>query len=86
MSQIDEASTSSSTGMPTASALVVLGFLAAAVILRLAAHMAIRDIVVLQSATGGISVAVLLAASLRTRGGQLLQRVLKAVLTSGAGS
>lgn len=92
MSQHTEASASSSSSTPAMSrfgmpqALVILGFLAATVVLRLVADITIHDIVVLLSAAGGIGVAVLVAASIRNGGGRLLQRLLKAALTAGSGS
>ncbi|MEV6179882.1 hypothetical protein [Streptomyces sp. NPDC052015] len=92
MSQHTEASASSSAENPVASrfgmpqALVLLGFLAATVVLRLVADMTIHDIVVLLTAAGSIGVAVLVAASIRNVGGRLLRRLIKAALTSGSGS
>ncbi|WP_109005380.1 hypothetical protein [Streptomyces rishiriensis] len=88
MRHTHEASASSCTGLPGGlpHALVILGFLAAAVVLALVAHKPIRDIVILLSAAGGISVTVLMAMSLGHRGGRWLQRLLKAALTSGSDS
>ncbi|WP_205576250.1 hypothetical protein, partial [Streptomyces europaeiscabiei] len=54
-------------GMPQA--LVVLGFVAAAVALRLAASMGMRDSVTLLAAAGAIGVAVLLAVGFPRGGG-----------------
>ncbi|KOG64703.1 hypothetical protein ADK76_08540 [Streptomyces griseoflavus] len=69
-----------------AHAVVIVAFLAAAVILHLAARMTVRDVAFLLAAAGSISVAVLLAANTRggRRGGQrLLRRLLNAVLAPG---
>ncbi|MFF7130479.1 hypothetical protein [Streptomyces sp. NPDC008240] len=72
----------------TAQSLVILGFLTAAVALRLAApHTAVQDIVVLLGASGGIAVGVLLAVSaLGGSGRRLLRNLLRAALTSGSAS
>ncbi|MGD9486035.1 hypothetical protein WDH52_22780 [Streptomyces sp. TRM70308] len=67
-------------------ALVILGFLAATVVLRLITDMAVQDIVILLGTSGGIGVAVLVAASVRRGGGRLLQRLLKAALAPGSGN
>ncbi|EDY59942.1 MULTISPECIES: hypothetical protein [Streptomyces] len=82
----DSNGSASAFGMPQA--LVILGFLSAAVVLRLVTPIAVRDIVVLLSAAGGTSVAVLLAAGFNSRrGGQgLLRRLISAALTSGSGN
>ncbi|MFC8492982.1 hypothetical protein ACFUJU_19705 [Streptomyces sp. NPDC057235] len=69
-----------------AQAVVVLGFVAAAVILRIVVRMSVRDIVVLLSAGGAIAVAVLVSASVRLRSRPLVQRFLQAALDNGAGS
>ncbi|MEU7206093.1 hypothetical protein [Streptomyces sp. NPDC045470] len=69
-----------------AHALVIVAFLAAAVILHLAASMTVRDVTLLLAAAGGVGVAVLLAANTRggRRGGRrLLQRLLNAILAPG---
>ncbi|MDT0612737.1 hypothetical protein [Streptomyces lancefieldiae] len=79
-------SSSAAYGFDMARALVVLGFVAATVILRIVAHMSIRDIVVLLSAGGAIAVAVLVSASVRLRNRRLVQRFLQAALNNGAGS
>ncbi|MGV9502698.1 hypothetical protein ACWDQ0_30900 [Streptomyces sp. NPDC003642] len=72
-------------GMPQA--IVILGFLSAAVILRLITPMTVRDIVALLVVAGIISVIVLLAAGYRRRSGHsLLRRLLNAALTSGSGN
>ncbi|MFE0449097.1 hypothetical protein [Streptomyces fungicidicus] len=73
-------------GMPQA--LVILGFLSAAVVLRLVTPIAVRDIVVLLSVAGGTSVAVLLAVGFNSRRGShsLLRRLISAALTSGSGN
>ncbi|MET7889218.1 hypothetical protein [Streptomyces avermitilis] len=94
MTQLDHPVDSSSTenavpprfGM--AQALVILGFLTAAVVLHLVAHTDVQDTVTLLSAAGGMSVAVLLAAGFHhNRGrGSLLQRLLNAALNPGSGS
>ncbi|MFE4018534.1 hypothetical protein ACFXPZ_14085 [Streptomyces sp. NPDC059101] len=68
-------------------ALVLLGFLAATVTLSLAAHMTIGSIVILLASSGGIGSAVLVAVSVsKGSGRRLLQRLLKAALSSGTGS
>lgn len=71
-------------GMPQA--IVILGFLSAAVLLRLITPMTVRDIVALLVVAGIISVIVLLAAgySRRRSGQSLLRRLLNAALTSGS--
>lgn len=79
------ASSSADYGFDMARALVVLGFVAAAVILRIVAHMSVRDIVVLLSAGGAIAVAVLVSASVRLRSRRLVQRLLQTALNNGAG-
>ncbi|MDG9728452.1 MULTISPECIES: hypothetical protein [unclassified Streptomyces] len=72
-------------GMPQA--LVILGFLAAAVVLRLAAQTSVQDTVVLLAVVGGVSVGVLLAAGFHGRSRRRLwRRVLNAVLAPGSGS
>ncbi|MFF9819803.1 hypothetical protein [Streptomyces sp. NPDC014006] len=73
-------------GMPQA--LVILGFLFAAVVLRLTAHMSVRDIVMLLTVAGIASVGVLLATGFNNRPGghSLLRRLLSAALTSGSGN
>ncbi|WP_405968965.1 hypothetical protein OG496_55260 [Streptomyces sp. NBC_00988] len=75
-------------GIGMAQALVVLGFVAAAVVLRLAAGMSMRDSVTLLAAAGAIGVAVLLAVGFPRGGGgrSLLRRLLKAALTPGSGN
>ncbi|GAA1141835.1 hypothetical protein [Streptomyces javensis] len=80
------ASSSAAYGFDMARALVVLGFIAATVILRIVAHMSVRDIVVLLSASGAIAVAVLVSASVRLRSRRLVHRFLQAALNNGAGS
>ena len=80
------ASSSATYGFDMPRALVVLGFVAATVILRIVAHMSVRDIVVLLSAGGAIAVAVLVSASVRLRSRRLVQRFLQAALSNGAGS
>ncbi|MEU7222271.1 hypothetical protein [Streptomyces chrestomyceticus] len=88
MRTFDEAS-ASATAAPRfgmAHAVVIVAFLAAAVILHLAARMTVRDVAVLLAAAGSIGVAVLLAANTRSgqRGGRrLLRRLLNAVLAPG---
>ncbi|MFJ2008526.1 hypothetical protein [Streptomyces chartreusis] len=92
MHGIDEASASSSPapvrfGMPQA--LVIVAFLAAAVILSLFANMPVRDVVILLGAAGGVGVGVVLAANVKggkRGGGRLLKRLLDAALNNGAGS
>ncbi|MEU5075994.1 hypothetical protein AB0G76_31205 [Streptomyces asoensis] len=73
-------------GMPQA--LVILGFLTAAVVLHLVAHTDVQDTVTLLSAAGGVSVAALLAAGFRNSSGRggLLRRLLNAALNPGSGS
>ncbi|MGW4438086.1 hypothetical protein ACWELO_20405 [Streptomyces sp. NPDC004596] len=73
-------------GFDMARALVVLGFLAATVILRLVAGMDVKNIVALLSAGGGIAVAVLIAGSVGPRGGRLVRRFLHAALNPGSGN
>ncbi|MEU0386552.1 hypothetical protein [Streptomyces chartreusis] len=82
----DSNDSASASGMPQA--LVILGLLSAAIVLRLVTPIAVRDIVVLLSVAGGTSVAVLLAAGFNSRrGGQsLLRRLISAALTSGSGN
>ncbi|GAA2331293.1 hypothetical protein [Streptomyces cuspidosporus] len=82
----DSNGSASAFGMPQA--LVILGFLSAAVVLRLVTAITVRDIVVLLSVAGGTSVAVLLAAGFnsRRRGHSLLRRLISAALTSGSGN
>jgi hypothetical protein len=77
--------TSSGLGMPHA--LVILGFLTAAVVLRLAARGSVQDTVVLLGVSGGVSVVVLLAAGHHGRARRrLLRRLLNAALTPGSGN
>ncbi|MFI9311144.1 hypothetical protein [Streptomyces triculaminicus] len=76
-------------GMPQA--LVLVAFLTAAVTLRLAGHMPVRDVAILLGASGAVGVTVLLAASVRGGksggGGRgLLRRLLNAALTNGSAS
>ena len=73
-------------GMPQAT--VVLGFVAAAVVLRVLAGMSLRDSVTLLAAAGAVGVAVLLAVAFPSGGGKrgLLRRLLNAALTPGSGS
>ncbi|GAA5216824.1 hypothetical protein [Streptomyces thinghirensis] len=72
-------------GMPQA--LVILGFLTAAVVLRLAAQASVQDTAVLLVVVGGVSVAVLLAAGFHGRSRRRLwRRVLNAVLAPGSGN
>lgn len=70
---------------------MLVAFLAAAVILSLVAHMAVRDIVFLLVAAGGVGAAVVLATTMkggggRGRGRSLFKRLLTAVVNNGAGS
>ncbi|GGR46332.1 hypothetical protein [Streptomyces netropsis] len=76
-------------GMPQA--LVLVAYLAAAVILSLAARMPVRDVAILLGAAGVVGVTVLLAANVKGgrsagRGKGLLRRLLAAALTNGSGS
>lgn len=76
-------------GMPHA--LVIIAFLAAAVVLSLFAHMPVHtvyDVLLLLGGAGSVGVAVVLAVAFgeRRRGGSLLRRLLNAVLNNGAGS
>ncbi|MEU2625273.1 hypothetical protein ABZ642_45530 [Streptomyces sp. NPDC007157] len=73
-------------GMPHA--LVVLGFLAAAVVLRLVSAMSVRDTIALLAGAGGLGVAVLLATSLPRGSGSrgLLRRLLSAAFPPGPGN
>ncbi|MFI7876089.1 hypothetical protein [Streptomyces salinarius] len=72
-------------GMPQA--LVILGFLAAAVVLRLAAHASVQDTVVLLTVAGGVSVPVMLAAGAHGHSRrQVVRRLLNTMLTSGSGN
>lgn len=87
--QVDDSHSSpgmSAFGMPQA--LVILGFLFAAVVLRLASHMSVRDIVTLLTVAGITSVVVLLATGRNNRPGghRMLRRLLSAALTSGSGN
>jgi hypothetical protein len=84
--QLPVTTTSTSFGMPHA--LVILGFLTAAVVLRLAARASVQDTVVLLGVAGGVSVVVLLAAGYhhgRARR-RLLRRLLHAALMPGSGN
>ncbi|MEH0589793.1 hypothetical protein QA942_39510 [Streptomyces sp. B21-106] len=72
-------------GMPQA--LVILGFLAAAVVLHLVAHTEVQDTALLLAAAGAVSVAVLISTGFHRGGrghGGLLRRLLKAALSSGS--
>ncbi len=84
--EADAATSGPAFAMPQA--LVILGFLTAAVVLRLSAHMTVQDIVVLLTVAGTTSVAVLLAVGIHSRRGghSLLRRMLKAALTSASGN
>ncbi|WP_437017582.1 hypothetical protein [Streptomyces sp. enrichment culture] len=69
-------------------ALVILGFLTAAVVLHLAARASVQDTIVLLGVAGGVSVVVLLAAGYhhgRARR-RLLRRLLNAALMPGSGN
>lgn len=79
-------SSSAEYGFGMARALVVLGFVAATVILRIVAGMGAADIVTLLSAGGGIAVAVLICASGGTGSRRLVQRFLQAALNNGTGN
>ncbi|MFF3275968.1 hypothetical protein ACFYWU_34275 [Streptomyces chrestomyceticus] len=87
MRTLDEASPSAPAAprFGMAHAVVIVAFLAAAVILHLAARMTVRDVTFLLAAAGSIGVAVLLAANIRgeRRGGRLLHRLLSAFLAPG---
>lgn len=89
----DEAAASSSDaaavrfGMPQA--LVLVAFLAAAVILSLVAHMSVRDVAILLGAAGGVGVAVVASTTMKGGGGggvRLLKRLLSAAVNNGSGS
>ncbi|MFF3336133.1 hypothetical protein ACFYWX_42560 [Streptomyces sp. NPDC002888] len=70
-------------------AFVILGFVAATVVLALVARMTVPDIVTLLTAAGGISVVVLLAANVRNGGGggaRLLRRLVRAAVGPGSGN
>ncbi|MFG2130059.1 hypothetical protein ACGFNV_19940 [Streptomyces sp. NPDC048751] len=69
-------------------ACVILGFVAATVVLALVARMAVPDIITLLSAAGGIGVVVLLAANVRNSGGgaRLLRRLVRAAVGPGSGN
>ncbi|MFG2548274.1 hypothetical protein ACGFOM_38270 [Streptomyces sp. NPDC048594] len=72
-------------GMPQA--LVILGFLTAAVVLRLVAQTSVQDTVVLLTVAGGVSIPVMLAAGSHSRSRrQTVRRLLDAVLTPGSGN
>ncbi|MFE4626971.1 hypothetical protein, partial [Streptomyces mirabilis] len=77
---------SPSLSMPQA--LVILGFLTAALVMRLAAHASLQDTVVLLSTAGAVSVIVVLAAGQHHNQGplRLLRRLLNAALMPGSGS
>ncbi|MER6471547.1 hypothetical protein [Streptomyces collinus] len=92
MDQNLEASASSDSGVQTrfgmAQAFVILGFLTAAVVLRLLTPMTVHDILVLLAVAGLTGVAVLLLFTVRLRNGgtgRWLLRLLNA-LASGSGS
>ncbi|MFD5588825.1 hypothetical protein ACFWII_34095 [Streptomyces sp. NPDC127063] len=86
--QVNDSTTNQNTAFGMPQALVILGFLFAAVVLRLVAQMAVRDIVMLLTVVGTTSVAVVLAAGFNSRRGghSLLRRLLSAALTSGSGN
>ncbi|MGW5739654.1 MULTISPECIES: hypothetical protein [Streptomyces] len=74
-----------------AQALVIVAFLAAAVVLSLFTPMPVREVLLLLGAVGGLGVAVVVAANAtrhrgagRERG--LLRRIVAAVLNNGASS
>ncbi|MEV5645880.1 hypothetical protein AB0L67_38155 [Streptomyces flaveolus] len=72
-------------GMPQA--LVILGFLTAAVVLRLAARESVQDTVVLLTVAGGVSVLVMLAVGCHGRSRRpIVRRLLSAVLAPGSGN
>ncbi|MFJ6528478.1 hypothetical protein ACIQMZ_24815 [Streptomyces longwoodensis] len=72
-------------GMPQA--FVILGFVAATVVLTLAAHLSVRQIAVLLASAGGIGVVVLLTLNVthESPGRRLLRRLLSAAANSGTG-
>ncbi|MDQ0904372.1 hypothetical protein QFZ22_000357 [Streptomyces canus] len=81
-----EAAGSAGFGLPQA--LVILGFLTAAVVLRLVAHASVQDTMILLGAASSVSVVVLLATSYRHGPSRrrLLRRLLNAALMPGSGS
>ncbi|MFK0047724.1 hypothetical protein ACIQU4_27280 [Streptomyces sp. NPDC090741] len=93
MSPIDgaPATATSSVRFGMAHALVITAFLAAAVILTLAAHMPARDTLALLGGAGADAVVVLVSANVKgggngTNGGTgLLRRLLSAAFTPGSG-
>ncbi|MFV5997645.1 hypothetical protein ACNPQM_35950 [Streptomyces sp. NPDC056231] len=80
--------TTTSTGFGMPHALVILGFLTAAVVLRLAARASVQDTIVLLGVAGGVSVVVLLAAGYHHGQARrrLLRRLLNAALMPGSGN
>lgn len=72
-----------------AQALVIVAFLAAAVVLSLCAHMPVRDVLLLLGAAGAIGVAVVVAANAKSGTGKqekLIRRLVAAALNNGSGS
>ncbi|WP_327359895.1 hypothetical protein [Streptomyces sp. NBC_01296] len=93
MSPIDgaPAPTISSGRFGMAHALVITAFLAAAVILTLAAHMAARDTLTLLGGAGAVAVVVLVSANVKGGNGKdggtgLLRRLLSAAFSPGSGT
>ncbi|MFE7439357.1 hypothetical protein ACFU7X_02655, partial [Streptomyces chartreusis] len=80
--------TSSSAGFGLPQALVILGFLTAAVVLRLLAHASVQDTVLVLGIAGSAGVIVLLAAGYRAGPSRrrLLRRLLNAALMPGSGN
>ncbi|MEV7003873.1 hypothetical protein AB0N62_40365 [Streptomyces sp. NPDC093982] len=80
--------TNDSAGFGLPQALVILGFLTAAVVLRLVAHASVQDTVLLLGIAGSVSVIVLLAAGYRHGPSRrrLLRRLLNAALMPGSGN
>ncbi|MFJ6558166.1 hypothetical protein ACIQNT_39005 [Streptomyces luteogriseus] len=79
-------STSASPSLSMPQALVILGFLTAALVMRLVARASLQDTVVLLSTAGAVSVIVVLAAGPHRGPLRLLRRLLNAALMPGSGS
>ncbi|MER6138312.1 hypothetical protein [Streptomyces sp. NPDC001815] len=76
-----------------AQAVVIVAFLAAAVLLSLFAQMSVSDVLVLLGSVGAVGAAVVVTANVKvgsgrggSGGGGLLKRLLSAALNNGAGS
>ncbi|MET8289513.1 hypothetical protein ABZV80_30380 [Streptomyces sp. NPDC005132] len=72
-------------GFGFSQALVLVGFVAAGITLRLSTSMTVRDIVVMIGSLGMVGASVLLVATARTST-RFLKRLIKALAASGSGS